>query len=84
MRSETWVTLFTGDMGNTILALSRWRRDALVGVLRRNWVEFHCLFVEETEIQVHKIDTPDAVLFLFKADSLTEIDLIALAAPVNS
>ena len=42
-----------------------------MGVLWRNWVEFHCLFVEETEIQVHKIDSPDAVLFLFKADSLT-------------
>ena len=42
-----------------------------MGVLGRNGVELHRLFVEETQIQVHKIDPPDAVLFLFKADSLT-------------
>ena len=42
-----------------------------MGVLGRNWSELHRLFVEETEIQIHKIDSPDAVLFLFKADSLT-------------
>ena len=42
-----------------------------MGLLGRNGGELHRLFVEETEIQVHKIDPPNAVLFLFKADSLT-------------
>ena len=42
-----------------------------MGLLGRNGGELHRLFVEETEIQVHKIDPPDAILFLFQADSLT-------------
>src|SRR6185436_20814872 len=42
----------------------------VIGILGGNWIEFHGFFVEETEIQIHKIDPPDAILFLFKADGL--------------
>src|SRR5690349_8584614 len=42
----------------------------VIGVLWGNWAEFHGFFVEETEIQIHKIDPPDAILLLFKADRL--------------
>jgi hypothetical protein len=31
VRSETWVTLFTGDMGNTILANALWMAKRCVG-----------------------------------------------------
>lgn len=42
----------------------------MIGILRRNWREFHGFFVEEAQIQVHKIDPPDAILFFFEADGL--------------
>src|SRR5215510_12109320 len=42
----------------------------VIRVLRRDGAEFHSLFVEKTEIQIHKIDPPDAIFFLFETDGL--------------
>ena len=46
------------------------------------------MFVEETEIQIHKMDSPDAVLFLVKSNSLTGQGLadedMVLAAEVDA